>query len=645
MPISRKSKSKTMIPVSSVRRAMPALLAGMALLLFSCRPQLPLTTPQKAAEKPFLITKAESYEKLGQTDAALSTYERYLSEHPGGAYAALSMHRLARLYSRQQGYEKAAEIYRRLLASTPQYPAAAEVRYELSRVLYLKGDYQSSQEELLQWLSMYPSHGLRPQVLLLLAENARALADLPEAFTRYLQAEDAFQGDAESMEQARAKALEAINGADHAQLERMRRSTTERNYLEKIQHRMAELYFQDHDLEKAADLARVLAAESHDPKTAEDAKNLLAKIESARRVKPYLIGCVLPLSGPYSLYGQEVLNGMQLALGIFAPSEPDAPFELVIRDSGAGPKEALVGLEQLVHDERVLAVIGPLASKTASAVAARAQELQIPIITLTQKEDIPDLGDWVFRNMSTPRQEVETLIAKAFSDLGLRRFAVLYPDNPYGRTLSELFWEQVNLNGGEVSVMESYRPGQTDFSEQILKLGGVAAPKTRSGADKNTRPTLHFEAVFIPDNAQSVAMITPQLVYHNISEVQLLGTSLWQSPQLISLAADYIQGSVFPAGFFAADARPRTQAFVSSYQETFMKAPDLLAATGYDTIMLLSEVLRQRSVQNRDDLRRALLEVRDFDGVTGKTAFRQNGEVDKAPFLLTIQGDRAVLLP
>ena len=645
MPISRKSRNKAMIPLSSIRRAMPALVAGMALLLFSCRPQLPLTGPEKPAAKPPLITQAESYEKLGQTSAAVSTYERYLAEHPRGAYAPLSLHRLGRLYAQQETYEKAVGSYRRLLTSTPEYPAAAEARYELGRALYLEGDYHSSREEMLRWLTLYPVHTLRPQVLLLLAEDSRAMGNLPEAFSRYLQAETAFPGDTESTAHVQAKVLETINEADRVQLADMMRSATDRKHIEKIQYRMAILYFEDHDLEKAADLAQALAAQSPDQKMIEDAKDLLARIESARRVKPHLIGCLLPLSGPYSLYGQEVLNGMQLALGIFGSSEHNAPFELVIRDSGADPEEALAGLEQLINDEHVIAVIGPLASKTAAAVAARAQELDTPIITLTQKDGIADVGGWVFRNMSTPRQEVETLVSKAFNDLRLHRFAVLFPDNPYGRTLSELFWEQVNLNGGEVTGMESYRPGQTDFSEQIRKLGGIAAAKTSSEDGRNTRPALRFEAVFIPDNAQSVAMIAPQLVYHNISGVRLLGTSLWQSPQLISLAGDYIQGCVFPAGFYVADARPRTQAFVSSYQSIFMKTPDILAATGYDTVKFLSELLQQGNVQNRDDLRRALIEMHPFDGVTGETRFRQNGEVDKAPFLLTIQGDRTVPLP
>ena len=66
--------------------------------------------------------------------------------------------------------------------------------------------------------------------------------------------------------------------------------------------------------------------------------------------------------------------------------------------------------------------------------------------------------------------------------------------------------------------------------------------------------------------------------------------------------------------------------------------PGILAATGYDTVGLLKHMMTFNSVRTRGELRDALLECRDFPGLTGNVVFDPDGEVEKEPLLLTIMG-------
>jgi ABC-type branched-subunit amino acid transport system substrate-binding protein len=153
-------------------------------------------------------------------------------------------------------------------------------------------------------------------------------------------------------------------------------------------------------------------------------------------------------------------------------------------------------------------------------------------------------------------------------------------------------------------------------------------------------PIIDFDAVFIPDVFQRVAMIAPQLVYHDIVDVRLMGTSLWQSPKLIELAGDYVQDALFPSGFFVDSVGPQMEGFVATYKHYFDGEPGVLAATGYDTVRMVGRVLDLEACRSRRDFRRILRSYLVHEGVTGLIAFGSNGEVIKKPTLLTVSGKK-----
>jgi ABC-type branched-subunit amino acid transport system substrate-binding protein len=346
---------------------------------------------------------------------------------------------------------------------------------------------------------------------------------------------------------------------------------------------------------------------------------------------------------------------------------------LIIKDTKGRIEDAVLGVEDLANRGKVMAIIGPLAGRPAIAAARKAQELGIPIITLAQKESITTEGDMVFRNFLTPSKEIETLLNEAVMEMELERFAILYPDNSYGQFFMNLFWDKLEEMGGTITAVESYQPDETDFALQIKKMVGLHYPRPESVVqllremkefeaetsrifapftqteegeedDEESEPMVDFDAVFIPDNYQQVALIAPQFPFHSIFNVHLLGTSLWQSPELIENAGDYVQGAIFPSGFFLESKFDPVKGFVELYNENFQSKPGILAASGYDTIRFVKSLVNKGMIRTRKAFQEKISQQDIFYGVTGQLSFNQQGEVEKDPVLLTISGKNLHLL-
>ncbi|MCK4986719.1 MAG: penicillin-binding protein activator, partial [Desulfobacterales bacterium] len=203
---------------------------------------------------------------------------------------------------------------------------------------------------------------------------------------------------------------------------------------------------------------------------ASSAEDLLKQIRESALFNRYTIGCLLPLSGPYKAVGYRALKGIELALDRFSTQTAGPQMNVVVKDSGGSPDRTRMAMQELI-DEKVAAIIGPIV--TAEVAALQAQENGIPIITLTQKDNIASIGDYVFRNFISPEMQVKAIADYTTESLGLNRFAILYPDETYGTTFMNLFWDRLIEKGGKVVGLEAYNPEHTDFADPIKKLAGL----------------------------------------------------------------------------------------------------------------------------------------------------------------------------
>lgn len=425
------------------------------------------------------------------------------------------------------------------------------------------------------------------------------------------------------------------------------------------------------------------------------------------------IGVLLPLSGPFQHYGEESLRGILLAARIFNEAgelppdvaasskkqleglrgegaDPSVPLavalprraakldvlRIVVRDSRGNAKRAAEAVRELA-DEGVVAIIGPLLSQPAEAAAIAAEELEVPLLTLTTRQEVPRDRPYVFRLRTTPDDEVRFLVDYAIDKMKARRFAILHPDDGYGRGMRDRFWERLTLRGAGVVGVASYDPKSTDFATPIRRMIGYElltraeqdALQERESLLRRSRrleprvqavvrrvayalrgpegvplpPRVDFDVVFIPDSYDKVVLIAPQLAFHEVTGVRLMGPEGWNDPDLVKIARKHVRGAVISASFYEQSSFQTVASFVESYRNTYESDPESLAAQAFDAANLV-EVQLAQGRDSRREVRDGVLRTEAYPGASGVMTLLPDGNARKRPFMLGVRRGKIVSL-
>ena len=331
-------------------------------------------------------------------------------------------------------------------------------------------------------------------------------------------------------------------------------------------------------------------------------------------------------------------------------------WEFVFRDTKLDPDTTRQGFRELVEDEHVIAVIGPLARKTSEAAAEVAEELKVPMISLSVTTSIADLGDYVFRNNISWEQEVKALLDYTTEYLQARRFVVLYPDSREGREKLRVFWEEAEAIGAQIQNIQRYENRQNSFVDEFESFTGIRRYRTdeedaliEEQKDREM-PEQNFDAIFLiaGDQAQDLEIIFPYLEVYGLEDSLILGDSGWNNPLLLfAPKRGTIRRAVFTDSFFPRSEAQEIQHFVAEHERFFYRyqgyvGPTAYTAYAYDTAKLLLHLLTQPVIQDPDALREALLNQPPTQGVTGRFEFQPNGEVRHQMNFWTMGRDRFV---
>lgn len=359
-----------------------------------------------------------------------------------------------------------------------------------------------------------------------------------------------------------------------------------------------------------------------------------------------IIGCLLPLTGKYAAFGQKALTGIQMAVQDLSEKFGKS-LKTVVFDTQADPGKAVEGVQWL-YEKHAAAIIGPLL--TEMEAGPKAEELKIPMMALTQKSEFPLLGDYLFANFITPEMQVQALGNYLFGRQGVRKAAVLYPDERYGDRYMRLFCDMVREMEGEVVATESYSDKETDFTRPIQKIISRLLPPDKPEIGQSTNQEflggledsgpIPPPVLFIPDSPSRAGLILPQLVYFDAKGLYLAGTNLWHHDSYLEGARGYHQITVIADGFFEDSRNPITAAFARNYEVLFKQKPRFMEAVAYDTASILFLTAMDDTVNSREDLKNALKNGRVYDGVTGPTRFDERGVVHRPLFLITVKKGR-----
>lgn len=341
------------------------------------------------------------------------------------------------------------------------------------------------------------------------------------------------------------------------------------------------------------------------------------------------VGHYASMTGKEATFGQSTDNGIRLAVGEInaAGGINGKKIEIITYDTKGESKEAGNAVTRLVTSDKVVAVLGEVASSLSLAGGAVCQERGVPMVSPSSTNPGVTRGrNMVFRVCFIDPFQGYAVAKFTRENLKLDKAAILYDQaQAYSKGLRDEYKKHFESMGGKIVADQAYSSGDQDFSAQLSTIKA-------SGAQAIFVPGYYTEAGNIALQARKLGITAP-----------LLGGDGWDSEQLAAIGKDAIEGCYYSNHYAPDQPSEEVQNFVSKYREAYNgQTPDGLAALGYDAAKVLAEAMKRAPSLSGKDLQAALAATKDFRGVTGVISMDKNRDAKKAAVIVQMRGGKPV---
>jgi len=285
------------------------------------------------------------------------------------------------------------------------------------------------------------------------------------------------------------------------------------------------------------------------------------------------------------------------------------PIEMILIDNQSSPLRSKIAAQEAVN-RNVTAVIGSIWSSHSMAAATVLQEAKIPMISPSStKPDVTRIGDYIFRVCFIDSFQGKVMARFAYSNLGGRTSIVMGNLNEeYSLTLAEYFENFFKHLGGKVLYRGNYMGKAVDF-KNIL----------------NEAKKFNADVFFIPGYSRDSGLLVKQAIKMGI-KITFLGCDGWDGP-IYKYAGSALSGSYFSNHWHPKVQFAKSRHFLKIYREKYgIKDVTVTAPLTYDAVMLLADAIGRAGCLERDKIRNAIAETKNFQGSTGTITFDQNGD-------------------
>ncbi|MCC6810237.1 MAG: ABC transporter substrate-binding protein [Deltaproteobacteria bacterium] len=339
-----------------------------------------------------------------------------------------------------------------------------------------------------------------------------------------------------------------------------------------------------------------------------------------------LIGEYGSLTGSEATFGTSTRDGIELAIrqANQAGGVKGKKLRVKVYDDQGKPEEAASVVTKLITQDKVVALLGEVASSRTIAAAPIAQNNRVPMITPSSTNPrITDIGDHIFRVcFIDPFQG--TVMAKFAKDTLKAKSAAILRDtkSDYSMGLADYFIEAFKAGGGTIVKDEAYTSGDVHFKSQLTAI-------------KGSKPDI----VFIPGYYTEAGLIARQARELGVS-VPLLGGDGWDSPKLTEIGGKFVENTYFSNHYSDELDTPEVKRFVADFETAFKYKPDGLSAMGYDAANVLIDAMKRAPDATSKALRDAIAATKDFPGVTGKITIDSKRNATKSAVVLKVADGR-----
>lgn len=303
--------------------------------------------------------------------------------------------------------------------------------------------------------------------------------------------------------------------------------------------------------------------------------------------------------------------------------------EIIVEDNESKAESATAAATKLITQDRVLAIVGPQASKQAVPTGEVCNENRTPMISPWSTNPNTTLNrPWVFRACFLDPFQGPVVANFVTEEFGFTKAAVLYDvASDYPKGLAENFrdaWEQLH-GAGSVVAFESFTTGDTDFSAQLTKIKGTDA-----------------EVLFTPQYYNEVPLIVKQAQELGLPQV-IVGSDSWGDPKTLELCGDACEGLFFSTHYAAEGATGATKEFIDAYEAKYGETPGDVAALTWDALGILLQAIQNTGgltgdlEKDREAVKNELGKIKDYEGITGKMTFTPEGDPIKCAVIVKIQ--------
>jgi branched-chain amino acid transport system substrate-binding protein len=334
-----------------------------------------------------------------------------------------------------------------------------------------------------------------------------------------------------------------------------------------------------------------------------------------------VVGMYGSLTGDGASFGQSSREGTEMAVaelnaagGVLGGRK----LKLLVEDDQSKPEEASNAVTKLITQDKVVALLGEVASRRSLAAAPVAQRYQIPMITpASTNERVTEVGDYIFRVCFIDPFQGEVLAKFAFNDLKARKVAILKDiQQDYSVGLTESISRNFTKLGGTVLDPVSYSSGDADFR-------GILTQVRSEKPDVVFVTGYYSEAAIIVREARELGMTMP-----------LLGGDGWVGDALKN-GREALNNTYISNHYSGDNPDPVVQTFVKTYRAKYNREPDAMAALAYDAVKVLADAMKRAGSTDGPKVRDALAHA-DVMGVTGRLKVNDKRNMDKPAVIQSV---------
>jgi ABC-type branched-subunit amino acid transport system substrate-binding protein len=282
----------------------------------------------------------------------------------------------------------------------------------------------------------------------------------------------------------------------------------------------------------------------------------------------------------------------------------------------------------MAYDEQVWAIFGSISSESTHIALRVALRAELPVVSSANSDPtVPETTiPWYFGTMQDDRQQYQTLARRIYTELGLKRVAVLRASSRYGRYGLPKFLDASRRLGHPVVMEQIFQPGDMDYAKQLRVI-------------RSSRP----DAVLLVGDELEAARILKQMRAAGMKQ-RVFGAYRTLGDTLLKEAGDDAEGfeAVYPYDPTRNDSRWLD--FNRRFEDRFHEKPEQFASMAYDTMNMLLDSICKAGL-NRARIHDALADIEEYDGVTGRMIFDPNQKNATPMFLGTVHNGAITYRP